>query len=345
MSKKLSHVFLLPGLPSHENILDGLDVEITKSFCQGEDQIIEAASGAEGVITVPIRLIQPITRRVIESLEKCQIIACIGIGYDSVDMAAATERGICVTNVPDYCLEEVSDYAMMFILTCAKKLYQVIPAVKSGTWYFTIESRRSLEPMPRLQNQTLGIVGFGNIARTLIPKAKAFGLRVIVHDPHVPHALYRAYRVEPVSFDRLLAESDYVSLHSALTPENEKMIGLEQFKAMKPTACLINTARGGLVDEEALYTALTEGIISAAALDVLEPEPPSPDNPLLKLDNVVVTGHAAQYSTEGEQEIWRSPWEEVARVFRGEWPRNLVNPQVKEKFIARWGFQPKTIVG
>ncbi|MDY6834558.1 MAG: NAD(P)-dependent oxidoreductase [Chloroflexota bacterium] len=343
MTRKVSHVFYMPGFTTREDILSAMDVEVSKTFCQGEDQIIEAAADADAVITVPIRLLQPFPRRVIENLNKCQIIACVGIGYDSVDLAAATERGICVTNVPDYCLEEVSDYAMTLLLACAKKLYQVMPAVKAGTWYFTLESRKSLEPMPRLQGQTLGLVGFGNIARTLVPKAKAFGLRVIVHDPYVPAPWFRIHRVESVTLEQLLAESDYVSLHSALTPQNEKMLGMEQLKKMKPTACLINTARGGLVDEEALYTALKDKVIAAAGLDVLEPEPPMPDNPILKLDNVIVTGHAAQYSTQGEEEIWARPWEEVARMLRGEWPQGLVNPRVKDTFVTRWGFEPKTV--
>ena len=344
MGRKVSHVFFMPGFSTYEQFFTGLDVEVATTFCQGEDSIIEAASDSDAIMTVPIRMIQPFSRKVIEGLNKCQIIACVGIGYDSVDIAAANERGILVTNVPDYCLEEVSDYAMMLILACAKKLYQVIPAVKSGTWYFTLESRKSLEPMPRLQGQTLGLIGFGNIARTLVPKAKAFGLRVIVHDPYVPFPWFRVNRVESVTMDQLLAESDYISVHSALTPESEKLIGMEQFKKMKPTCCFINTARGGIVDEDALYTALKDKIIASAGLDVLEPEPPNPNNPILTLDNVIVTGHAAQYSTEGETEIWSRPWEEVARVLRGEWPRGIVNPQVKEKFIARWGYEPKTVV-
>jgi D-3-phosphoglycerate dehydrogenase len=140
-----------------------------------------------------------------------------------------------------------------------------------------------------------------------------------------------------MSLDQLLQESDYVSLHAALTQENRHMIGLDQFKKMKRTAYFVNTARGALVDEQALFTALSEGYIAGAALDVMETEPPSPDNPLLGLENVIITPHTAQYSDQSEEELWRQPWEEVARILRGNWPRAFVNPQVKDKFLAKWG--------
>jgi D-3-phosphoglycerate dehydrogenase len=143
--------------------------------------------------------------------------------------------------------------------------------------------------------------------------------------------------VEAVGLDQLLEESDFVSIHTTLTPETKHMMGLQHFRKMKPTAYFINTARGELVDEEALYTALSEGLIAGAGLDVLESEPPSSDNPLLKLSNVLVTGHFAYYSEESREELFRWPWEEVARVLHGEWPQGLVNPQVKERFSARWG--------
>jgi len=175
----------------------------------------------------------------------------------------------------------------------------------------------------RLSGQTLGLIGFGNIARTLVPKAKAFGFRIIAYAPHVPNILFKTFKVESVDLGRLLEESDFVSLHTALTSETRYMMGLKQFKKMKPTAYLINTARGELVDEE--------------GLDVLNPEPPSPDNPLLKLDNVLITGHFAYYSEESREELFMQPWEEVARVLKGEWPHGLVNPEVKERFRVKWG--------
>jgi len=188
-----------------------------------------------------------------------------------------------------------------------------------------------------LSRQTLGLICFGNIARALVPKARAFGLRIIAYAPHVPRVLFETFKVESVELDQLLEESDFVSLHTALTPETKHMMGLPQFKKMKRTAYFINTARGELVDERALYTALSEGLIAGAGLDVLESEPPDQDNPLLKLSNVLITGHFAYYSEESREELFRWPWEEVVRVLRGEWPEGLINPQVKDQFCAKWG--------
>ena len=337
MMAKVVDVYFNPGTATYEEVLSDLDVEVIKTLCHNEDEIIAAASDADAVITVALRQLQPFTRRVIETLDTCRIIACIGIGYDNVDIDAATDHGICVTNVPDYCLEEVSDHTMALILALARKFPEVISKVKSGGWFITPDSRKKLSPMSRLRGQTLGLIGFGSIARTLVPKAKGFGLKILVHDPYVSSDELRGLGVEVVGLDRLLEVSDFVSLHAALTPKNSKMMGLEQFKRMKPTACLINTARGGLVDEEVLSTALLEGLIAGAGLDVLEAEPAVPDNPLYALDNVIVTGHAAGYSDQSEEEVWRRPWEEAASVLRGEWPRSLVNPRVKEKFLAKWG--------
>jgi D-3-phosphoglycerate dehydrogenase len=193
----------------------------------------------------------------------------------------------------------------------------------------------------RLSGQTLGLIGFGNIARALVPKARAFGFRIIAYSPRVPRVLFETFKVESVELDRLLEGSDFVSMHTALTPETRHMMGLEQFRRMKRTAYFINTARGELVDESALYTALSEGLIAGAGLDVLETEPPGRDNRLLKLNNVFITGHFAYYSEESREELFRWPWEEVARVLQGEWPQGLVNPQVKERFSAKWGVRPQ----
>jgi D-3-phosphoglycerate dehydrogenase len=200
------------------------------------------------------------------------------------------------------------------------------------------EIQRNIWPrMSRLRGQTLGLIGFGRIPQALVPKAKGFGLRVIAYDPYVPPSVFEALGVERVGLDQLLAESDIVSLHSALTAETKHILSLEQLKKMKPTAYLINTARGALIDQRALYIALTEGYLAGAALDVTEPEPISANDPLLKLDNVIITAHSAHFSIPAYLELTRRPGEEVARVFKGEWPIGLLNPQVKEKYNQRWG--------
>jgi D-3-phosphoglycerate dehydrogenase len=336
--------FYVPGVvPTYDDSLTDLGAEVDKTFCATEEELISACSEADAVIALGIRITPGyvFSARVIENLRKCRLIALTGIGYDNVDIAAATEKGICVANNPYYCLEEVSDHTMALALACARKFYQLVPDIKSGKWTTQADYLSALKPLHRLSGQTLGLIGFGNIARTLVPKARAFGFRIIAYAPHVPRILFETFEVEPVGLDRLLEESDFVSMHTALTSENKHMMGLAQFKKMKPTAYFINTARGELVDERALYTALAEGIIAGAGLDVLESEPPDRDNPLLKLNNVLVTGHFAYYSEESGEELFRWPWEEVARVLQGEWPQGLVNAQVKERFSAKWGVHPE----
>jgi len=340
LSFKVVDTFYVPGtIPTYDELLTKLGAEVEKTFCTTEDELISACSEADAVIAVGIRITSGyvFSPKVIENLNKCRLIALTSIGYDNVDIAAATEKGVCVANVPYYCLEEVSDHTMALILACARKFYQLFPDIKSGKWSTQAEYLSALKPLHRISGQTLGLLGFGNIARTLVPKAKAFGFRIIAYAPHVPNILFKTFKVKSVELDQLLKESDFVSMHTALTPETKHMMGLQQFKKMKPTAYFINTARGELVDERALYTALSEGLIAGAGLDVLDPEPPSPDNPLLKLNNVLITGHFAYYSEESREELFMRPWEEVARVLQGEWPHGLVNPQVKERFRVKWG--------
>jgi len=343
LSLKVVVTFYAPGIvPTYDELLTKLGAEVEKTFCATEEELISACSEADAAIALGIRITPGyiFSLKVIENLNKCRLIALTGIGYDNVDISAATEKGICVANVPYYCLEEVSDHAMALILACARKFYQLLPDIKSGKWSTQADYLSALKPLYRLSGQTLGIIGFGSIARTLVPKAKAFGFRIIAYAPHVPSILFKTFKVESVELDQLLKESDFVSMHTALTSENKHMMGLEQFKRMKPTAYFINTARGELVDEKALYTALSEGLIAGAGLDVLESEPPGLDNPLLKLSNVLITGHFAYYSEESREELFRWPWEEVARVLQGEWPQGLVNPQVKERFSVKWGTHP-----
>ena len=316
-----------------------LGVEFVGQPCTSDEEFIAFARDADAVITVGT--IRPVPRKVIENLERCRLISNTQIGYDSIDTVAATERGILVTNVPDYCVEEVSDHAMALILACSRKIVQLNEAAKKGQWGLSaegIEIQSQIWPkMSRLQGQTLGLLGFGKVSRALVPKARGFQLRVIAHDPYVPTEAVQQMGVKMVDWKRLLLESDFLSIHAALTPETRHIMNAEAFKEMKPTACLINTARGGFVDEASLYQALKEGEIAMAALDVADPEPPDPQSPLLALDNFISTAHSAFFSPDSEAERWHRPVEEVARVIRGEWPRSLVNPQARDKYMARWG--------
>ena len=342
-TRKVVATLFIPGVDMGEGLLGGAGAQLLRRLCrsgqntrEAEEELIQAAQDADVVVSN----LQPFTRRVLEKLPRCRLYVAIGIGYDWIDVDAATELGICVANVPDYCLDEVSDHTMGLLLACSRKLVRVFDAARGGLWdaAVPVKIRQGIQPpMFRLKGQTLGLIGFGNIARTLTPKAKAFGLRVIAHDPYVPPEVASAQGVELVDLERLLRESDFVSMHAALTKTSRHMLREEHFRHMKPTAYFINTARGALVDEAALYAALTGGWIAGAGLDVLEEEPPRPDNPLFKLENVVITAHMAQHSNQAEAVLWRRPAEESVRVFQGEWPRGLVNPQVKDKYLARWG--------
>jgi len=343
MSLKVVVTFFVPGaIPIYDDLLTKLEAEVEKTFCTTEEELISACSEADAVIAAGTRITPGyvFSPKVIENLNKCQIIALMSIGYDNVDVAAATEKGICVANAPDYCLEEVSDHTMALILGCSRKFYQLLPDIRSGKWSTQAEYSSALKPLHRLSRQTLGLIGFGRIPRAIVPKAKAFGLRTIAYDPNLPNTMFKTLGVESVRLDHLLEESDFVSIHAILTPETRHMMGLQQFRKMRPSAYLINTARGELVDEKDLYTALSEGLIAGAGLDVLEAEPPNPDNPLLRLNNVLITGHFAYYSEESREELFRRPWEEAARILQGEWPHALVNPQVKKLFRAKWGIHP-----
>lgn len=307
--------------------------------CASDDEFVTFAREAEAIITVGS--IRPVLRKVIESLERCRLVSNTQIGYDSIDVAAATERGILVTNVPDYCTEEVSDHAMALLLACARKIVPLNEAARKGQWGLSasgVEIQTGIWPrMSRLQGQTLGLLGLGKVSRALVPKARGFQLRVIAYDPYVPPEIARQMGVALVDWKQLLRESDFLSVHAALAPETRHILSTEAFMEMKPTACLINTARGGFIDEAALYQALKNGEIAMACLDVTDPEPPDPKSPLLTLDNVIITAHSAFFSPTSEAERWHRPVEEVARVMRGEWPRALVNPQAREKYVARWG--------
>ena len=322
--------------PYAQEVLGKIGAEYMHKACWSEDELIETAHDADGVISSPV---ERYDTKVIENLTKCRVISNMGVGYDNIDVDAATEHGICVCHVPDYCMDEVSDHAMALILACARRLVTVNKNLREGK-LIKLQPPWVEGPVFKLRGQTLGLVGFGRIPRTLVRKAQGFALKVIVYDPYVPPATVFGYDVEMVKeLDQLLEQSDFVSVHAPLTKETAHMFGLKQFKKMKPTAYFINTARGGLVDQEALHKALTEGYIAGAALDLIEPEL-NLESPLLKLDNVIYTGHSAFYSETSGPELRRRVVEEVTRVLQGEWPRGWANPQVKERFVARWGRSP-----
>ena len=289
-----------------------------------EEDIIEAARDTDAILTDAT----PVTRRVIDSSLKCKVIVCYGIGYDTIDVDAATDNGILVVNVPDFCLEEVSNHAITLLLACAKKLVFLNNGTKQGRW---VECKQAQAPMGSISGQTLGVVGCGNIGRMTARKAQCFGLRLLGYDPYVDKSLAREYGITLVSLPELLKESDYVSVHALLNKETWHLIGEKEFRQMKPTAYFINTSRGSVVDEAALIKALQEKWLAGAGLDVFEKEPIDPNNPLLKMENVVVTPHAAFYSDAALKRLRISVGQEAARVLSGRWPKNVVNKTVKPK--------------
>jgi D-3-phosphoglycerate dehydrogenase len=239
----------------------------------------------------------------------------MGLGVDNIDLAAATALGITVTYVPDYCRREVSDHAMALLLALARKVTLSNALVQSGRWEIP-----PIVPLRRLEGQVLGLVGFGHIPRALAPKAKAFGLKVLAHDPHVPDDVVRSFDVQGTTLDDLLGRSDFISLHAPLLPTTRSFIGAAAFARVKRGAFLINTARGPLVDEPALIAALDSGQIGGAALDVVATEPLARDCPLIGRDNVILTPHTAFYSVEALEELQTKCAADVASVLCGEEP-------------------------
>lgn len=258
---------------------------------------------------------------VIKNLKNCKVIARSAVGVDNIDLRAASGMRIPVANVPDYCFEEVSNHAMLLLLCCAKKMKVLERAAADGSWDYA-----AAKPVGALRYKTLGLVGCGNIARCIVPKAKAFGLEVIGYDPYLPGEVFEKCGIERIEdLDGLLARSDFVNIQLHHTAETDKMVNADFLRKMKPTAYLINTARGGLVDEAALAGAVRDGVIAGAGLDVLSSETVPADHPLLGLENVVVTPHAAWYTEEAMYTLLTSAAAEVVRVLRGQPLKHQVN--------------------
>lgn len=307
-----------------------IDAEIVEVAARTETDFINAARDADAIIVKGRR----ITKTIIDNLQQCKVIALGSVGADAVDIDAATARGIPVTNVPDTFIEEVADHVMTLILATYRRLTTMHQLVRAGRWG---EGRPMLYQYPRLMGQTLGFIAFGHVARATAVRAKAFGLRLLAYDPYIEELTITQYGVEPVGLTELLQRSDIVSMHAPATAEADHMLGEEHFRLMKPEALFINAGRGPTVDESALIRALQEGWIAAAGLDVLEQEPPTPDNALLRMDNVILTPHVASASARMNPERRRRVGQEIALVLSGRWPRTCVNPAVLAKSnLQRW---------
>lgn len=285
-----------------------------------EDVFAAMAGDAEAILVGAAK----VTASVLDRLPRLRVIGRPGIGHDAVDVEAATRRGIAVFSAPGFCVAEVADHTLMFALALARKLPAMHHAMRRGVW-----ARALTSPMPPVGEMTLGLVAFGEIPRAVADRARPFGFRVIACDPRVPQAEAERHGVTMMSLDEVLVRSDILSVHAPLSRETYHLIGERELGLMKPTSCLINTARGPVVDSRALIAALQSGRVAGAALDVFEPEPLRSDSPLLCMDNVLLTPHIAGVSDGAQIAVKRRTCQHIARALVGEWPatRDLVNPE------------------
>ena len=303
-------------------IIEGAGLRLTAAECKTEDDVIAAARDADAIIAQ----YATVGAKAIGALTRCEVIARYGTGTDIVDVDAATRRGILVTNVPnDWCENEVADHAMTLLLGAARKICKYDQATRAGIWRW-----QTGEPIHRISGRTLGLLSFGAIAQAIGRRAAGFGLRVIANDPYLPAADITDRGALPVSLEELLDQADYLVIQAPLTKETHHLIGEPELRRMKSTAILINTARGPIVSDEALYQALSEGWIAGAGLDDIEEEPAklrdwTPASPLFSLDNAIITPHAAYYSEESLRTVRDFAASEVVRVLTGQPPLSPVN--------------------
>lgn len=297
-------------------LLDDVDCEIVAAPDNQESTQAALAPGADVIITCWA----PVTARVIDAADRCRHIARTGIGLDNIDVSRATQRGIVVTNVPDYCIHEVAEHTLALIFALTRKIGAYHLATKNGKYDLVAEL-----PVERLSGTTLGIVGLGQIGKLLAAKAAAFGMRVVGTN----RSGTSVDGVELLPLDDLLTTSDFVSLQLPLNDQTRHIINQEALRRMKPTAFLINTSRGGLVDHAALAEALAEDRLAGAGLDVQEPEPPDLATPPFNDRRVIVTPHVAFYSSQATQELRTRVGRQIVAFLRGERPENVVNPEVQ----------------
>ena len=328
MNKKvLLTDYVWPSVEPEKAVLAKAGADLIVAPDGSEDTLAALAKDVDGILTC----FALVTDKVLQAAANCVVVGRCGVGVDNIAVETATEMGMLVTYVPDYCVDEVSDHAMALLLAWNRRIVLFDGSVKTSGWGSVPLTMRVM----RLRGKKLGIIGFGRIGRALCAKAQAFGLEVLAYDPYVSSDLAAQHGAKLVSMPALLGESDFVSLHSPLTAETRDMMGASELALMKPDAFLINVARGPLIDEDALYDALKNRRIAGAGLDVLVDAAPPPTHPLLTLDNVLVTPHVAFFSQESILELEERAAGEVARVLQGLMPENLINPEVLSHSRAR----------
>jgi D-3-phosphoglycerate dehydrogenase len=314
-------------ITDHEHDYSQIEAEILSregatvvgAHCKTERDVIDFASDADGIMVA----YAPITQEVVNHLKHCRVIVRYGVGVDNIDVGAATQKHIFVTYVPDYCIEEVATHTIALMLCCARRIAQYNKRVREHQWGSMIAGE-----LNRLSRKKLGLLGFGRIGSKVAALAGGLGLQIHAHDPYVSSDTMEKLNTASVDLETLFSQSDYLSIHIPLVDETRHFVDQREIGMMKKTAFLINTARGGIVNQKALIDALTEKRIAGAALDTFEIEPPEHQEPLLKMENVVLTPHAAWYSEEANQDLRSKAAEEVARVLRGEIPKYLINRDV-----------------
>jgi D-3-phosphoglycerate dehydrogenase len=313
--------YRFPDIEQERRAVEAAGGTLVVGQAANEDQVAELCRDADGVLNARA----PVKKRAIDAMQRCRIIVRYGIGVDTIDVPAATARGIMVANVPDYCLDEVSDHALTLLLMLSRHMISSIALAREDTWPVS-----KMPPVHRLRGQTCGLFGCGRIGSLLAAKVSALGMRVVVHDPYLSAERARAMGAELVSFEELLARADFISLHAPLTDETRHIFGAAALAKMKKTASILNTARGGLIDEAALLAALDVGQIAGAGLDVLESETQvTPARAaLVRHPKVIVTAHTAWLSIEARAELQRRAVEQVLACLRGETPYGLINPEL-----------------
>lgn len=308
--------FTFPTLEIEQSILGGV-ADLVPGQCKTQEQLIPLVRQADVVLTQ----FAPINREVIDSMERARAIVRYGIGVDNVDLDAASDRGIPVCNVPDYCIDEVADHTLALILALTRQVIPNCSAVRSGKWGLAVR----LEEMCALAQLTVGIAGFGRIGKEVVARLSPFKCARLVFDPVVPADVIQEAGCQAVSWEQMLRESDIVSLHCPSTASTRKMINGEMIRQMKPGALLVNVSRGDLVDTSALVDALQKGTIRAAALDVCDPEPIPPGHPLLSMDNVIATAHIASVSPRAVRRLRETAAQTALAALLGKPLPNVVN--------------------
>ncbi|MCC6456729.1 MAG: C-terminal binding protein [Caldilineaceae bacterium] len=308
-----------PNLEIERALLAEVGAELVVAPNGTAEEILALAGDVDAILTCW----KQVPPGALDVASRCRIVSRYGIGLDNIPVARATDLGIVVSNVPDFCLDEVAEHTLALLMACGRRVVPLADATRRGEW-----TQALARGMPRLRGQVLGLVGYGNIAQAVAERARALGLQVMAYTPRLAPDALNPWGRATNDLSELLAAADYVSLHLPLTPETRGLFNGETLAMMKPSAYLINTSRGAIIDEAALSAALESGQIAGAALDVMSSEPPPLDHPLLAHPHVIATPHVAFYSEAAIVDLATKAARQVVQALRGEVPANVVNPAV-----------------